>query len=108
MAKLVITRDGLTLKEYVLDKERTIIGRDPSSDIHLDDETVSAEHGAVIIQGGIFVMDLGSTNGVLVNGRKISKAKVQHGDTIRVGRHEMKLIEKNIQDLASTMVLESE
>ncbi len=68
----------------------TRIGRLPDNDIVVDDDNVSRYHAVVIDTGGSFVIsDLRSTNGVLVDGRRIrGSATLAEGDHIRIGGHE--------------------
>src|SRR5262245_15509126 len=87
-AKLILSMDGLVLKEITLTKERTTIGRKPHNDIQIDNLAVSGEHAAIVtILADSFLEDLGSTNGTLVNGRPIAKHFLRDGDHIDVGRH---------------------
>jgi pSer/pThr/pTyr-binding forkhead associated (FHA) protein len=72
MAKLILSMDGLVLKEIPLSKERTTIGRKPHNDIQIDNLAVSGEHAVIVtILNDCFLEDLGSTNGTLVNGNAI-------------------------------------
>ena len=73
MAKIILTHSGTVIKEYLLDKERMTIGRKPHNDIQLDDSTVSGEHAAFLALQNIYVEDLGSTNGTLLNGERVKK-----------------------------------
>jgi SARP family transcriptional regulator, regulator of embCAB operon len=68
----------------------TRIGRLPDNDIVLNDENVSRYHAVVVDTGGGFVIsDLRSTNGVLVDGRRIrGSAALSDGDRIRIGGHD--------------------
>jgi TonB family protein len=63
------------------------IGKLSSSHLRVDDESVSRMHAVIEITGPgeIFIIDLGSTKGTLVNGQKVNKAKLQSGDTIVLG-----------------------
>lgn len=105
MAKLIITLDGVTLRDYQLDIGRVTIGRQPGNDIRLDDQTVSSEHAAVQLGDPATLTDLGSTNGTFVNGERIGKQALAHGDVIRIGNHEMKFVDEESQDMAATVVL---
>ncbi|MGW4954646.1 FHA domain-containing protein [Streptomyces parvulus] len=69
------------------------IGRDPSSGLRLNHETVSRVHAELSRQGGMWVLrDLGSTNGTTVNGRRvIAAAVVREGDQIGFGRMTFRL-----------------
>jgi hypothetical protein len=64
-----------------------IVGRVPSADLYLDDEQVSRLHAQITRTGGTFaVADLGSTNGTLVNGQRVSRAFLRDGDRIQIGQ----------------------
>ncbi len=65
---------------------RNVIGRGTEADIRLPDTGVSRKHVDVVLEGGTaFAEDLGSTNGTLVNGRRISRQPLADGDVIRIG-----------------------
>ena len=88
MPRLILSMDGLVLKEMVLEKERTTIGRKPHNDIVLADLVVSGEHCAFILEGlaDVTVEDLRSTNGTYLNGQMVRKQKLRDHDVITVGR----------------------
>ena len=65
---------------------RNVIGRGTEADIRLPDTGVSRKHVDVVLDGGTAtVEDLGSTNGTLVNGRRVSRQALVDGDVIRIG-----------------------
>ena len=66
----------------------TSIGRDGlRNDIVLDDSTVSASHTKIRLERGRFVLyDLGSTNGTLINRRRVQKQTLMDGDEIVIGK----------------------
>lgn len=105
MAKMILMHEGTIVREYILDKERTTIGRKPHNDIQLDDPTVSGEHAALLLIQNVYVEDLNSTNGVLLNGKKVSKRQLEHGDIVRIGRHELKFVDEKANSFDSTVVL---
>lgn len=73
-------------KEYPLDREEYIIGRDPQSDIVVDENVVSRRHARVMKKLSEYVIcDLNSANGIYVNNLKLDKAVLQHGDIIQIG-----------------------
>ncbi len=93
MAKLILSMDGLVLKEVELNKERTTIGRRPHNDIVIDNLAVSGEHAVLItILNDSFVEDLGSTNGTTVNGQPIKKHFLQNNDTVELGKYKLKFV----------------
>jgi len=70
-----------------IEKNEFIIGRVDSCDMPINDDLVSRHHCKITIlpNGEAQLADLGSTNGTLLNGRKVSKAKIHEGDKIQVG-----------------------
>lgn len=72
----------------------TVVGRDNASGVRLDgDEFASAQHARIDPRpDGVWVEDLGSTNGTFVNGERIdSKRLLGPGDVLRVGETELRL-----------------
>ena len=93
MAKLILSMDGLVLKEIPLTKERTTIGRKPHNDIQIDNLAVSGEHAVIVtILNDSFLEDLGSTNGTLVNGQPIKKHFLQNNDVVELGKYKLKFV----------------
>ena len=93
MAKLILSMDGLVLKEIALDKERMTIGRRASNDIQIDNLAISGEHAAVVtILNDSFLEDLNSTNGTLVNGQPIKKHFLKNGDVVELGKYKLKYV----------------
>ena len=93
MAKLILSMDGLVLKEIPLTKERTTIGRKPHNDIQIDNLAVSGEHAVIVtILNDSFLEDLGSTNGTVVNGNPIKKHFLQNNDVVELGKYKLKFI----------------
>ena len=63
------------------------IGRDPGCELMLDNLGVSRRHAQLReVEGKFIVEDLGSTNGVFVNGRRVTSAEVSPGDEIKIGK----------------------
>lgn len=93
MAKLILSMDGLVLKEIQLTKERTTIGRKPHNDIQIDNLAVSGEHAVLVtILADSFLEDLGSTNGTMVNGQPVKKHFMQNNDVIELGKYKLKYV----------------
>src|SRR5436190_8776466 len=112
MAKLILSMDGLVLKEIGLTKERTTIGRKPHNDIQIDNLAVSGEHAVIVtILQDSFLEDLGSTNGTVVNGQPIKKHFLQNNDIIELGKYKLKYVNEAVAgqakaaDFEKTMVL---
>lgn len=72
--------------EVALEKERVTLGRGAKADVVIQDPSVSSEHAALeLTERGFRLVDLGSTNGVKVNGCKASLAELKHGDRFELG-----------------------
>jgi hypothetical protein len=73
-------------KRTVLSGSRVLIGRSRECDIQLDDPNTSRRHAEVRRQGDAWVIaDLGSTNGIKVNGARVAEAELQPGDEVTLG-----------------------
>ena len=112
MAKLILSMDGLILKEIPLNKERMSIGRRASNDIQIDNLAISGEHAAVVtILNDSFLEDLNSTNGTVVNGQQIKKHFLKNGDVVELGKYKLKYVSEvapqavDAGDFEKTMVL---
>jgi hypothetical protein len=70
-----------------------VVGRDADTGIRLDgDEFASARHARIEPRtDGVWVEDLGSTNGTFVNGKRITAERLQAGDVVRIGQTELRL-----------------
>lgn len=88
---VLVVRKGPTPGErFFLESPRLSIGRDPDSDIFLNDMTVSRAHAALDIVGGeVTVRDLGSLNGTYVNGVIVDAARLGNGDVLQIGTFQM-------------------
>lgn len=79
-------RKGGAKRILRLGKESVTLGRHASCSLIFDDKSVSSCHARIEPRGGQYmIFDLGSTNGVKVNGRKVEKAVLRPGTRIRVG-----------------------
>ena len=77
-------------RKYELARERTVLGRSRDSDVQLADPGASRRHAEVRREGDAFwIVDLGSTNGMEVNGRRLRQAKLEDGDRITIGSTEI-------------------
>jgi len=81
----VLVVDGPGTK-HVLEQGSNVLGRGTEADVRLPDTGVSRKHADVQLAGGVVtVEDLGSTNGTLVNGRRVGRQDLADGDVIRIG-----------------------
>ena len=75
-------------KTYRLGKRKLTVGRDPSSDIFLDELSVSRSHARIrpLEGGGVEIVDMNSRNGVEVNGKKAKAHRLNPGDKVALGK----------------------
>ena len=93
MPKLIVSIDGVVIKEVTLAKERTTLGRRPYNDIVVDNLAISGEHAVLhMIGGDVYLEDLNSTNGTYVNGRAIKKQALEQNDIIEVGKYKVRYV----------------
>lgn len=110
MPILLHIRNGAVVGEHELRPGSLRIGRKPDNDIRLDDSTVSGHHAVLTVKPSpymdglydVYVDDLGSTNGTLVNGTPVEHHRLQHDDVLRAGTHEFKVVNDQGDPLDST------
>lgn len=109
MAKIQISFNGEVVSELSLEKETMTIGRKGDNDVHLDNLAVSGHHAKILtILNDSFIEDLNSTNGTFLNGSLIKKNALSNGDTIKIGKHEIKYINANASsgdEFEKTMII---
>ena len=89
-ALLVVRRGPNSGSRFLLDSDTTTAGRHPSSDIFLDDVTVSRRHAEFVRAGeGFAVRDVGSLNGTYVNRERIDETQLAGGDEVQVGKYRL-------------------
>jgi general secretion pathway protein A len=92
-ARLFVSSGGRTVAQIALNRPRMVLGRDESCDISLDSSYVSRYQNLFMETAeGWVLIDLNSTNGSFVNGRRIREHRLKDGDVIAVGRHQLRFI----------------
>jgi phosphoserine phosphatase RsbU/P len=96
---LQIMSGSLSGRVFKLDRERTIIGRNPECDIHLQPKSVSRRHAAVVRRSdGYQLEDMGSTRGTYVNGQKVVRPMMLlDGNSIQVGEVMLTFSDRAVQ-----------
>ena len=89
--KLVVSRNGKPIRAMTFEQPRLLIGRSEHNDIAIPSKFVSRHHLLLVRHGSsTFLMDLNSTNGTLVNSRRVSNHVLMHNDVISIGQHRIK------------------
>lgn len=93
MPKMIVSIDGVVIREVQLTKDRTSVGRRPYNDLVIDNLAVSGEHAVLQLAGNdVHLEDLNSTNGTYLNGKAVKKQLLQNGDTVEIGKYRIKYV----------------
>ncbi|HVL45689.1 MAG TPA: FHA domain-containing protein [Acidovorax sp.] len=106
MPRMIVSIDGVVIKEVQLTKERTTLGRRPYNDIVIDNLAVSGEHAVLHMAGqDVEIEDLGSTNGTYVNAKAVKRQELRNGDTVEVGKYKIRFLQDaEGQNFEKTMI----
>jgi hypothetical protein len=108
MGKLVVSLDGVIIKEVQITKDKTTLGRRPYNDIVIDNLAVSGEHAVLQMVGAdVFIDDLNSTNGTYINGKSVKRQLLAHNDVIEIGKYKIKYLFEGGQDFERTMIMKA-
>ena len=90
VGRVVLSVKGVEIDHALLVPGRFIIGRTTDNDMQVDSKFVSRHHMQLVTTiDGCVVEDLNSTNGVYLNGKRVRRHKLQPGDVIKLGTHEL-------------------
>lgn len=91
---LIQAGGGREGEQVALDADLLTIGRNPESDLFLDDVTVSRHHARIISDAaGLVIEDLNSLNGTYVNRRRIERHHLSDGDAVQIGKYKLAYLE---------------
>jgi pSer/pThr/pTyr-binding forkhead associated (FHA) protein len=109
MAKLVLSFQGSIVHQCFVDKDRVSIGTDAGNGMAIEDPAVEARHATVLPVGNDHILeDLQSGSGTLVNGSRVSRHILQHGDVVQIGSHFLRYLNPRAAaevDLERTMLI---
>jgi pSer/pThr/pTyr-binding forkhead associated (FHA) protein len=93
MPKLVVNPGTSLAREFDLKPGVYRVGRAVGNDIRIQDASMSGSHAEIMVQGGmIMIKDLGSTNGVFINGSPVKYGELRPGQSLRLGWVDMILV----------------
>ena len=73
---------------FEMKRDEALIGRHPDVDVQLMGDAVSRQHAVITEAGGKYTIeDIQSTNGTMVNGRRVGFAELHDGDEIQIGQN---------------------
>ncbi len=102
LPSLVISRDGKTLRDFVFDDKKVLIGRSEFADIIIQDEFCSKFHLLLMLYSdGLVLLDLNSANGTTVNSVKVKSTLLLDNDVISLGHHRLKVMNVPAPDQAA-------
>lgn len=88
--KLILTLDGNVIREYPVTDHDLHIGRRHGNDIQINDQALSSRHALIFCDAKqMYIEDLESLNGTLVNGCQVKQTALKHGDIIQIGQHQL-------------------
>lgn len=91
--ELVLRKGGENLNTYLIGREGLVIGRASECDVVLADSMVSRRHARLWLDGQLLkVEDLGSRNGIMVNGERVARLRLDEGDELVVGTHTFQIM----------------
>ena len=113
MSQLALLVDGVVSQLFDLDAGKVTIGRTPASDICIDDVSVSTNHAFIsvvpseLLDGhyDIFIEDLQSRNGTLVNDQPIVRCRLNPDDVITIGWNKFKLLDDRTAGRETTVLM---
>lgn len=99
MPTLILSMDGLVLREVQLKEGRTRIGRAGDNTLQLDNPAVSQHHAAITVVGGdAFLEDCDSTNGTQLNQGNVRRAVLRNNDLITIGKYQLRYLSADPPD----------
>ncbi len=106
MERVLLKYKGAVVKEVLLRKEVTTIGRKPDNDIVIDNQAISGHHAELVkSNNALAIEDLGSLNGTYLNGQKVSKSELYDGDIVSLGVHTLDIFSDKKRDADKTFAV---
>src|SRR6478735_782182 len=95
MPQLIVSVEGVEIKQLHLREGRTTLGRSPENDVVLENMVVSGHHCEFELRGlaEVHIEDLSSTNGTYVDGKLVKRQRLNDGDVIEIGNFSIRFLQ---------------
>ena len=109
VAKVVVVAGAEAGLEFPLEQQRTTLGRGPGVDVAIPDVCMSRQHAAIdYTQNGFRIQDLGSTNGVVLDGKPVQVGMLSHGSRFELGGRAFQFVVEERAETQAVYELSSE
>lgn len=93
MSTLTLSFKGKKLRVVQVVRGEMVIGSDPGCQLQIDSLAIQPRHASITTENGASVLrDIGSIDGILVNGKKIEEHSLQDGDVVQIGKHSLEFL----------------
>lgn len=90
--ELTLRREGKPVTSFAMGGRPLLIGRSPDADVVLADRQISRQHARLSFKNGeLIIKDLGSTNGLVVNGERVKSIALREGDAVELGDYTLQV-----------------
>jgi hypothetical protein len=94
IARYLVLTEGDAEVVHMLGR-RTTIGRGPDNDLRIDTKFISRHHAVIVVAPAQTLLeDLRSTNGIMVNGRRVTRAVLRDGDVVHIGKTRFRYVQR--------------
>ncbi len=92
MPRITVLQEQTPIETIQLAAGAVSIGRAPDNDVQVDDITLSAHHARIYTYfDASYIEDVGSTNGVYINGKRVRKHLIHPGDVVQLGKTQIRV-----------------
>ncbi len=108
-ARIVVVAGPALGQSFTVDRDRVTLGRGPGVDLVFVDPEMSRQHAVIeYTSEGFRIRDLGSTNGIFLNGRQVQVGDVKHGDRFEIGSQAFRFVIEEREPTPNTYELSTE
>ena len=109
VVKIVVVAGDEAGREFPLERQRTTLGRGPGVDVAIPDACMSRQHAAIdCTRDGFRIQDLGSTNGIVLDGKPVQAGTLSHGSLFELGGRAFQFVVEERAEMVPVYELPSE